>query len=145
MKFTTILLGCFLLIPFSKNSFAHGAGGGTPKTEVKKPEARHAAHHPAVLDEDELSKFMAEKKMAEDVVAIHCKLSEFTNCRGMEVSLYDLNGKLIGMAHTGMSGIVGFEGLRSKTNYVAKIENEKYRGETQVQTGTVFGLMGEKK
>lgn len=130
----------------SPSVFAHGGGGTTEhKEEPKKVELRRAALKADALDSLEAERLTQEKKVAEDVVLIHCKLSEFNNCRGIEVSLHDLSGKIIARAHTGMSGLVGFEGLKSKTNYLAKIESEKYQGEAQVQTSRVWPLIGERR
>lgn len=131
---------------FTPNVFAHGGGGGssTPKW-VKKEETRHVPHHPEVIEEDQLARLMAEKELASDVVAIHCKLSEFTNCRGVEISLHDLKGNEVGKAHTGTSGLVGFEGLKPRTQYLARIVSEKYSGEVSVRSGGSYGISGNRK
>ncbi len=144
MKYRSIIF--FLINVLSLSAFAHGGGSSSnaPKWKEKEIE-RHAPHHPESLDQDKLEKFMAAKEMLPDVVAIHCKLSEFTNCRGVEIGLYDLDGKSLAKAHTGTSGLVGFEGLKPRTGYIAKIEGEKYTGESRVRSGGSYGLSGERK
>lgn len=136
----------FFSIFFASSVFAHGGGVGssTPKWKQKE-ETRHVPHQPEVIEEDQLAKLMAEKELASDVVAIHCKLSEFTPCRGVEISLHDLKGAELGKAHTGTSGLVGFEGLKPRTQYVARIVSEKYSGEASVRSGGSYGISGNRK
>lgn len=144
MKFRSPVL--FLVNFFSLCTFAHGGGShsNAPKWKQREIE-RHAPHRPEPLDHDRLEKFVAAKEIPPDVVTIHCKLNNFTNCRGVEISLYDLNGKPVARAHTGTTGFVGFEGLQPRTEYIAKIESDKYVGEANVRSGGSYALSGERK
>ncbi len=139
-----------LTISFCSSAWGHGgsSGGDRHEKSVRPPEVsqtRSAPRQPGVVEHDQLEKLMMNKEMVADVAAIRCILNEFSNCRGVEVVLHDLSGKEIAKANTGTFGVVGFEGLNSNVNYVAKIESEKYDGKVQVLAGGTFVLNGEKK
>ncbi len=148
MKALLNLVSVLLLALFCPPGRAHGGGGAEPQEKPKKSEVaqvRHTPHHPEALEHNELEKLMSEKQMAGDVTAIRCSLNEFTSCRGVEIALHDLAGKQIVKAHTGTMGIVGFEGLKPNSNYIARIESERYKGETQIQAGGIYTINGERK
>lgn len=142
-------LTSFILLMFCCSlALAHGGGGAEREEKPKKPEAtqvRRAPHQPEALEHNQLEKLMAEKEIAGDVTAIRCSLNEFTSCRGVEIVLHDWAGKQIAKAHTGMMGIVGFEGLHPNASYIARIESDRYKGEAQVRAGGIYGIKGEKK
>lgn len=143
MKFISMIL-----MIASSYTYAHGGGSapsGAEKKAEKKEDPRHIPHHPEAIDEDKLIRYLSAKSIMPDVTTISCKLGEFTSCRGLEIGLYDLNGKLLAKGHTGTGGAVGFEGLKKDGKFIAKIEGEKYFGEARVQAGGSYGIYGEKK
>ena len=137
-----------LVIVVSPHAFAHGGDGGplTNKSNAKvRHQARRAPHHPEEIIQAELDKHLSAKKIFADVIIIHCKLGEFTKCRGVEIGLYDLQGRLISKGYSGLSGVVGFEGLKAGEQFVAKIEGDKYRGEAHVIAGGSFRINAERQ
>ena len=142
-------LPLLLVTIFSAPVFAHGGGGPEPKEEPKKvvtiSASRHAPLKPDVLAPDVIEKLMGEKEIAKDVAGVRCALSEFTTCRGVDIVLHDLRGNEILRAHTGTTGMVGFEGLKANTNYIARIESDRYAGEAQIRAGGVYEITGQRK
>lgn len=125
---------------------AHGGGGpDMPKTKQKAPsaESRLAPINPSVLNDSALKKIMIEDKNPNDVAVIKCTLSAYSNCRGLQVSLYDLNGKKLIAGNSGSEGYVGFEGLDRSQNYEVRIESKRYRGATTIAPGSMWNLNGE--
>lgn len=146
MKNNLLSVGLLLaIVVMGDFAFAHGGDVEAPKDKPKAEPVRRAPRGPEALNENDLPKISAQKSLPEDVVTIVCKLGEFTPCRGIEVSLNDLSGKKIAVAHTGTSGTAAFEGLKSGTTYIARIESEKYAGEVRLRSGNAWSLIGERR
>lgn len=141
-----LLVLALSLSPLTK-AYAHGGGASEKAPEkVEKPhETRVAAKNPDVLADSELRKLKEFQKTPEDVILVRCTLSEYAVCRGLDVALYDLAGKRVLMANTGTEGVVGFQGLRANTKYIAKIDNEKYLGEIEARGGQFLVINGDRK
>lgn len=142
------ILKIFVLIT-APYAFAHGGGGGGDHKEEKKAEVRTVSRavpqKPEEIDQAELMQFLANNMSMADVATISCQLGEYTKCRGVEIGLYNSKGKLVAKGHSGTSGVVGFQGLKPHVHFVAKIEGEKYRGETVVEAGGSFGIQAERR
>jgi len=146
LKAWHILLATFLCIGISSVANAHGGGSeSSSKPVVAKPPAiRVAAKAPKAIDASEIERLSASG-YGQDVLAVDCKLGEFTSCRGLDISITDISGKHIATGNTGTNGLVGFEGLKPHVNYIAKIESDRYDGVIQVKTGRLWALSGERK
>ncbi|MGE3682688.1 MAG: hypothetical protein AB7G93_13265 [Bdellovibrionales bacterium] len=125
--------------------YAHGGGESPPPKKERLEEPRATANKPDILEDSELRKLSELKRIPEDVLFIRCTLSEYAVCRGLDISLYDLSGKRLLTGNTGTEGLVGFEGLKTNTKYIAKIDNPKYQGEMDARAGAFHVMNGDRK
>lgn len=142
-----VLLGLLCVTVFQAAEVrAHGGGGSEApaKKEPKVTEARSTPSLPNALTHAELNKIMSQDKSPSDVAIVRCTLNEFASCRGLQVGLYDKNGKQISIGNTGGEGVVGFEGLRAGHEYEARIEAAKYRGSVILTPGGAWKLNADR-
>lgn len=139
-----------LILGSSRTIQAHGGDVGADERRAKKPpkeEHRRAPRStPSVLSNDELGRLIQEaRSIPQDVVVVSCVLSKAASCRGLMISLSDSDGHKLLASNSGISGVVGFEGLESTKKYVVKIESEKYVGTIEVQPGKTWALDGDRR
>lgn len=142
-----LISGSFVGLFFISN-FALAHGGSSPEPIKEKPKfkaKRQTAKSLGAIETHDIDEILEDGRLPEDVVTIHCKLSESIDCRGLDIKLEDGDGHEVARSHSGTHGLVAFEGLDHHKSYVAKIESEKYFGEVTVEGGSNRTLHGDRK
>lgn len=142
MRLKSIFIYFVITTPMS--AFSHDSG--EPKIDKRveaRTETRRPPHHPREIEQAELAKYLESK--FPDVTIISCQFSEYNSCRGVQIAIFDSNGHFVAKAHSGTIGMVGFEGLKPNSEFVAKIQSEKYRGEIVFVVGQNFRILAEQK
>jgi hypothetical protein len=140
----------FLCVAMFQTVEVHAHGGGGSEAPAKKetkatPGVRSAPSLPNALNHAELIEIMNQDKSPSDVAIVRCTLNEFASCRGLQVGLYDKNGKQISIGNTGGEGVVGFEGLKAGHEYEARIDAVKYKGSVAITPGAAWKLNADRK
>ena len=148
MTIAFIFATCIALTFFYfKKASAHGGGSSAPSPKESEPdvvkEVRHVPSTPKTLNHIELLKVLSQEKNPPDVAVVRCTLNMYASCRGLEIALYDTEGKKLLIGHSGSEGIVGFEGLEQNQKYEARIQTKKYKGSTTVIPGSAWSLKGK--
>jgi len=144
---------CVLAAFTSQVAFAHGGGPGGNKSESQEklksaPSAvslRKVAKSPEAMNPSDIAPIISGPSIPADVAPIRCSLGEFSECRGLAVSLKDFDGHEIASANTGTDGLLAFEGLKPNVAYIASITSERYSGEVRVTGGSVWALNAERR
>jgi hypothetical protein len=125
-----------LFIPFLISASIASAHGGADerkaKPKVVTPSVRVKAGHPKVMSETAL-RALPGNALANDVMTITCMIDGSIPCRGLKLSIMNGANETVLNANTGISGIVGLEGLDDHDVYTVKINDAKYEG---TATGT---------
>lgn len=144
---------CILAALISQFAFAHGGGpGGDSKEKQEKaataPRAvsmRKIAKSPEAMNPSDIAPIISGPVIPSDVAPIRCSLGEFSECRGLAVSLKDFDGHEVASSNTGTDGLLAFEGLKPNVAYIASITSERYSGEVRITGGRVWALNAERR
>lgn len=118
-------------------ALAHG-GGMPEKAEPKKQgsPARIAPKRPVQMNGSSLADIVASADVPpSDVLLVRCQIGQFAPCRGFEVELLDEHGDTEVTGHTGATGMLGFEGLRSDEFYKVRLKHVRYSAEVSLKPG----------
>lgn len=132
----------------SNYAFAHGDDNhiddrNPPKLAPSVP-TRFAAKKIGAMDRASVATLEDGKKLPSDVAIVRCLLDSYP-CRGISISLLDMDDHSKATSHTGFDGVAGFEGLVPNTRYRVRVVSEKYIGESELEAGRVMQLGIERK
>lgn len=130
------LLAFMSILPMQ--SFAHGESHSEGTSKPKPVEqVRLKAQKPMAMSPAEIQKLLDGSKVPTDVILLRCSITESAPCRGISVSVSNLDGSRIVASHSGSDGWLGFEGLAPVTEFRVKIEHSKYSGEYSARSGEI--------
>jgi hypothetical protein len=133
----------FMVAPLT--GFAHGDSHDERPAKAQKVEqVRSTAAKPAAIASLMVQTILDGASVPADVLLLRCSINESAPCRGMSISLSNVDGTRIVTGHSGLDGWVGFEGLSAGTEYNVKIENAKYAGQYSARTGEVQRILASR-
>jgi len=140
-----VLMISTLLTCFSNVALGHGdSHGEQPKKAQKVEQVRATAARPAAIASLMIQTILDGASVPPDVLLLRCSINESAQCRGMSITLSNLDGSLVVKGHSGLDGWAGFEGLTAGTEYRVKIENAKYTGQYSARAGEVQRILASR-
>lgn len=135
----TLILSFALLHPAL--SVAHGESHSEAKPKaIQVEQVRMKAAKPTAMAPAEIQRLLDGSKVPSDVILLRCSITESAPCRGISVSVSDLDGSKIVAGHSGTDGWLGFEGLPSAREFKIKIEHAKYAGQYSARAGEIHRI-----